>query len=173
MLSLPKKNIAYLLICGLGLLAIFLITFYSNYRTLNKLDNNIKKLNAKMERQNIFSPLFQELFQNIQFKQPEGLIFPQPAKLSQENTGKISPILQKIAVQNNLKIAEIVPDVDSSIDGSKHLMINIVMLGELIQLREFLFQLVGIPYLEHIEQIQIKSVEGAKEFRIKVWMAKE
>ena len=173
MLSFPKKSIAYLFICGLGLLAIFLITFYSNYRALNKLDNNIKELNAKVESQKIFSPLFQELFKKIQFKQPEGLTVPKPTKLAQEDAGKISPILQGIAVHNNLKIEEIVPDVDSSIDGSKHLMINIVMLGELIQLREFLFQLVGIPYLEHIEQIQIQSVEGAKEFRLKVWMAKE
>jgi hypothetical protein len=173
MLSFPKKSIAYLFICGLGLVAIFLITFYSNYRALNKLDNNIKELKAKIESQNIFQPLFQELFKKIQFKQPEGLTFPKPAKLSQEDAGKISPILQKIAVQNNLKIEEIVPDVDSSIDGSMYLMINITMLGELIQLREFLFQLGGIPYLAHIEQIQIQTVEGAKEFRLKVWMAKE
>ena len=172
-LALPKKNIIYLIFCGLGFLGIFLVTFYANYRSLDKIEKNIKELNARIENQKTFLPTFQELFKKIQFKQPEGLPFPKPEKLAQEDTGKISTILQEITVQNGLKIVEIAPDVDSSIDGSKHLMINMIMFGDLPQFRKFLFQLGGIPYLEHIEQVLIKTVEEGREFRLKIWMAKE
>jgi hypothetical protein len=172
-LALPKKNIVFLTFCGLGFLGIFLITLYANYRSLDRIEKNIKELKAKIESQKTFSPIFQELFKEIQFKPPEGLPFPEPKKLAREGTGKIATILQKVVNQSGLKIAEIVPDVDSSIDGSEHLMVNMVMLGELPQFRKLLFELGALPYLKHIGQIQIKTVEDAREFRLKVWMAKE
>jgi len=172
-LVLPRKNIIYLIFCGLGLLGIFLITFYANYRSLDKIEKNIKELQAKVESQKTFSPIFQELFREIQFKPPEGLPFPEPKKLAREETGRISMILQNVAGESGLKIAEIVPDVDSSIDASEHLMVNMTMFGDLSQLRTFLFNLGNLPYLEQIGQIQIKAVEDGREFRLKFWMAKK
>ena len=162
-----------MLFCGLGFLWIFLITFYADYRALNKLEKNIKELGTKIETQKTFSSIFQELFKDIQFKPPEGLPFPEPEKLDREQTGKIPKTLQKAAGESGLKIAEIVPDVDSSIDGSEHLMVNMTMFGSLPQFRKFLFKLGALPYLEHIGQIQIKTVEEVREFRLKVWMAKQ
>jgi len=172
-LALPRKNILYMLFCGLGFMGIFLITFYADYHSLNKLERHIKELQTKIENQKTFAPIFQELFKEIQFKPPKGLPFPEPEKLAREETVKISVVLQKAAVESGLKIAEIVPDVDSSIDGSEHLMVNITMLGSLPQFRKFLFKLGTLPYLEHIGQMQIKTVEEGREFRLKVWMAKQ
>ncbi len=171
-LSLPRKNIIVFLFCGMGILSIFLITFYSDYLTLDELDKKILELNTKIEIQKLYSPVFRELFRKIQFKLPEGLPFSKQEKVTQEDLPEISTVLQGIALQNNLKIEEISPDVDSLIDGSKHLMISMIIRGELLQLRKFLYQLGGIPYLAHIERLHIQTVEGGKEFRLKVWMAK-
>ena len=172
-LKLPKRSIVVILVCGAGLLGIFLLTLYANYRTLEKLETKIAGLNDQIKGQELFAPVFQELFKKIQIKKIGGIQFPEPAKLLRDDSGKILSILQDIALANELKVEAMAPDVDSSIDGSKHLMINIVLLGEFFELRKFLLQLMSIPYLEHIEQIKIKTVEGAKEFRLRVWLAKE
>ena len=173
LLTLPKKSILYVLISGVGVFAIIFLMFYSNYRTIDKLDLHIRRMKTQIEGQKKYAPLFQDLFKKIQFKKPEGLPFPEQAKLSEEDTGKISIVLQKLAEANNFIVKGIIPDVDSSIDGSKHLMISIIMMGEFLNLRNYMFQLVSIPQLEHIEQIQVQNVEELKEIRLKIWMAKE
>ena len=173
LLTLPKKSILYVLISGAGLFAIIFLMFYANYRTIDKLDSNIRGMKTQIEGQKKYVPLFQDLFKKIQFKKPEGLPFPEQAKLSEEDTGKISIIQQKLAEANDFTVKGIIPDVDSSIDGSTHLMISIIMMGEFLNLRNYLFQLVSIPQLEHIEHIQVQNVETSKEIRLKIWMAKE
>jgi len=173
LLSLPKKSILYALICGGALFAIIFLTFYSNYRTMEKQDLHIRNIKTQIEGQKKYAPLFQDLFKKIQFKKPGGLPFPEQAKLSEEDTGKISIVLQNLAEANDFMVKGIIPDVDSSIDGSKHLMISIIMVGEFLNFRNYLLQLVSIPQLEHIEQIQVQNVEESKEIRLKIWMAKE
>ncbi|MFC1798547.1 hypothetical protein ACFLZL_01925 [Thermodesulfobacteriota bacterium] len=170
---MSKKNILYLTVFGTTLLAIFLFTLFLNFRTLEKLSKKITHSNYQIESQQLFAPLYQNLLLKMQAKKPQGVPFPDEAKLAQEDTGKILSILQDIARANELRVEQLVPDVDSSIDGSKHLMININMLGEFLGLRKFLFELISIPYFEHIEQIKIQSVEGAKEIQLRIWMAKE
>lgn len=171
-MKLPKKSIIYLSVCSTGILAIFLITLYSNYRTLEKLDRRIANFKYRIESQQMFAPLYQNLLLKMQSKQPEGAAFPEEASLAQEDTGKILSILQEMARENELQVEQLVPDVDSSIDGSKHLMINIYMRGEFSGLRKFLLGLISIPYFEHIEQVSIQSVEGAKKIQLRIWMAK-
>ena len=172
-LSLPRNKILYALTCGLGLLAIFIVIFYSDYRNLAKLDKKIEELNAKIESQKLYSPVFQELFKRIRFKQPEELPFPKMEKLAREDIPKVATVLRGIAGQDNLKVEQISPDVESSINGSKHLMINLILKGDLPQLRKFLYHLGGIPYLEQIERLQIQTGEEGREFRLKIWMTKK
>jgi hypothetical protein len=50
---------------------------------------------------------------------------------------------------------------------------TVVMKGELFDLRNFLVLLGEVSYLEHIEQIQIRTTQDLKEIRLKLWMARE
>jgi len=36
-----------------------------------------------------------------------------------------------------------------------------------------LIRMEQIPYLKHVERVQIEPAEGVKEFRLKVWLALE
>jgi hypothetical protein len=40
-----------------------------------------------------------------------------------------------------------------------------------MKLRRFLFELEKLPYLEHVEEIQIQEALEGKEFRLKTWLA--
>ena len=65
------------------------------------------------------------------------------------------------------------PDVDSIIGGAGFLQMTVVMKGELFDLRNFMVLLGEVPYLEHIEQIQIRTAQDLKEIRLRLWMARE
>ncbi len=65
------------------------------------------------------------------------------------------------------------PDVDSLIGGAGFLKMTVVLKGELFDLHNFLVLLGEEPYLEHIEQIQIRTAQNLKEIRLKLWMARE
>lgn len=172
-LNLPRKSIIYLLVCGAGLAAMSVVILYANYRTLAGLEKNISRMKAQIENQEYLYPVFQELFKKLQFKKPEGLDLPKPARLPRDETEKLMRLLQDLAIQNRFAVAGISPDVDSTIDGSKHLMVNMVLRGEFLRLQPFLAKLVEIPCFEHIEQIRVQSVKGTKEIQLRILLAKE
>jgi len=172
-INLPKKNIIYLLVCGTTLLAVSIFLLIANYRMLSILDKNISRMKNQIDVQEFFSPVFKKLFNHLDFEEPEGLSLPKPLRMPREDTAKTLALLQEMAQKSRFKVEGISPDVDSTIDGSKHLMINIILQGDFLDLRSFLSQLIVIPYLEHIEQIKINSIKGTKEIRMRIWMSKE
>ena len=103
-LNLPKKSILYLIICAVGLFAIFMVTFFSNYLALGKLDREIDALTYKIEGQKLYAPVFQELFKGIQLELPKGIPFHKQTRLAREDTGKALAVLQDLVRANNLKI---------------------------------------------------------------------
>ena len=46
-----------------------------------------------------------------------------------------------------------------------------VVKGKIFSFREFFIEIGKLPYLEHVEEIQIQPAEGVKEFSLKVWLA--
>jgi len=45
--------------------------------------------------------------------------------------------------------------------------------GAFMDFRDFLVDLGTVPSLEVIEEIQIRAIEGSREFKIKIWMAQK
>jgi len=137
------------------------------------LDKNIKQLNTKIETQKLLLPLFQKMLTEIDLKLPEGVAFPKGEKLTQEKAESIVSVFHELAGRSGLKVVEVSPDVESTLNGSGFLLMNVVVKGDFFKLREFLVALGGLPYLEKIEQIKLKNIEGGKEIRLKIWLVKE
>ncbi|MBU4287617.1 MAG: hypothetical protein KKI12_05525, partial [Proteobacteria bacterium] len=51
------------------------------------------------------------------------------------------------------------------------LVVNTFVKGSFFDFRKFLVNLGGIPYLEHIEKIDIKRTMEGREFRLKILVA--
>jgi len=171
--QLPTRSIAFLLICAGGLLTFFLLVIYPQRISLAEADLEIEKLKGRIEEQKILYPVFQDLLRKTRLKVTEGLPFPEKVKMKRDDTAKIWSIFQEIAQKSGLTIEDIVPDVSSLIGSSGYFKMNLVVQGEFLDLRNFLLQLGELPYLEHIEKIRIRSIQGAKEIRLKIWMAQE
>jgi len=156
-----------------GLLALLLISIFPRYITLAQMDKQIATLNADIEEQKILYPVFKDLLKKALHKAPEGLPFPEKVKLERDKTDKIALTFQELAKKSNLKIEEIIIDVDSLIDDSGFLMLNVAVQGDVFDLRNFLVKLGEIQYIEHIERVQIRTVDKSKEMRLKLWIARE
>jgi nitrous oxide reductase len=103
------------------------------------------------------------------------LPFPEKEKLKRNEFGKISSTLQEIAQRENLNLVEVTPDIDSLIDDSGHLKMYVRLEGSFFDLHNFLIRLGEIPYLEHIEQLQIRTDQTSEDLGIslKIWLARD
>ena len=70
------------------------------------------------------------------------------------------------------EIEKIITDADSLIDDSGFLMLNVAVKGDVFDLRHFLVKLGEIQYIEHIERVQIRTLDKNKEMRLKLWIAR-
>ncbi len=159
--------------CLCVLLFFFLLVIYPQHISLAEADLDIKKLKVRIEEQKILYPIFQNLLKKTRVKDTESLPFPKKTKLMHNETAKISSIFNEIAQKSNLILKEIIPDVDALIGGSEYLKLNLTVKGEFLDLRNFMLHLGELPYLEHIERIQIRSVQDSKEISFKIFLARE
>jgi len=168
-----QRSLFYFALFGVVILVIILLLIYPDYRTLAALDINIKQLNTKIETQNLLFPLFQKMLTEIHLKIPEGATFPKEEKLTQEKAESIVSVFHELAGKSGLKVVEASPDVESTLNGSGFLLMNVVVKGDFFKLREFLLELGNLPYLEKIEQIKLINIDSGKEVRLKIWLVKE
>ncbi len=171
--KLPAKINTYLLIGAAGLAAFFIFVIYPYHRSLANADLDIQTIKARIEEQKILYPVFMDLLKKARMKESKGLPFPENEKLSRDDAGKISDIFQDVAKKSNFMLKHIVPDTDSLAEGSEHLKVTLVITGDFPEFRKFLVALGEVPYLEHVERIQIRTVKNYKEISLKVWLAQE
>jgi len=172
-LKLPARSGAFLLICGGGLLAFILLVIYPLQTSLAEADMEIRALKGRIEEQKILYPVFQDLMKKARFKRTAGLPFPNKVRLKRDDTVKIVAIFRKIAQKNQFTLVDINTDIDSLIDNSGYLKIDLSVEGNFFALRNFLLNLGELPYLEYIERIQIRSAQETKAINLRVWLAQE
>lgn len=171
--KLPTRNMMIIIIFGAGLLVFILLSVFPNYIAYSNINHKISVLKDQIEEQKILSPIFEDLSEKAQFEEPDSLPFPKKEKLSKYATSKISSVIQKIILGNNYKLESIVTDVDALMKGSGHFKISIVMQGEFMNLRNVVLQLGTLPYLDHIELIQINNYNEINQVRLEIWIAQE
>jgi hypothetical protein len=171
--GLPAQSLLYLLICAGGIIGFFLLAIHPYHKYLADLDRKIKTIEAQMEAQKRLFPLYKDLLKKVSITKKHPLPFPRKDKFDREKTDEISNIFEEMARKSNLSPVNIVPDVTSLVQGSGLLSISLRMKGDFFQFRDFLTRLGGMPFLEHIEEIQIQPAGEIKEFGMKVWIALE
>jgi hypothetical protein len=157
--------------CVCGILGFLIFAVYPNQKSLASLDMEIKTIEGQIEEQKILFPVYENLLEKGKFKKPGAFPFPQKAKLGRHEIERISLIFGEKAGKNNLSLVDVIPDVESLSEGSEVLTVNLLMKGNLLDLRGFLIHLGEIPYVENIEEIKIQPAEGEKDFRLKVSLA--
>ncbi|MFC1875905.1 hypothetical protein ACFL2E_01320 [Thermodesulfobacteriota bacterium] len=171
--KLPTKNIMVIILFGGGIIFFVLLSIFPNYITYSNIENEINTLKNQIEEQKILSPIFTDLSNKARFEDSKSLPFPKKEKLSKNETGNISGIIQDIILLNDFKLNSILTDVGGLMDGSGMLKISIEISGDFMNLRDLILQLGTLPYLEHIENIRIDNANNKEKILLKLWIAQE
>ena len=138
-----------------------------------ELDRDIENLQSRIEEQKILSPVFKSLFAKTKTTEPQNLPAPNRTKLTRAEISGVPKRLQQLAAAHRLNVREIVPEVNTLTDASGRFLIRFAATGEFSDLRGLLIDLGALPYFESVEEIDIRAVEGGREFGLKIWMARE
>ncbi len=171
--KLPTKNVMVVILIGGGILLFVLLSVFPNYIAYSNIDHEITTLKNQIEEQKILSPIYADLSEKANFKDPENLPFPKKEKLSKNETGNISAIIQDIIRLNDFKLDSILTDVGGLMDGSGMLKMSVEMTGDFMNLRDMILQLGRLPYLAHIETIRVDNADNKQKILLKLWIAQE
>lgn len=165
------KSYRYLIGCVCVVLGFVLFGIFPNYQTHVAMDRQIAKIREEIAEQRALFPLFQKLLAEAQSDAPSDLPFPKKAKLPKNETGGISLFFQKLARDYGFEVINITPDIITMTGSSGLIRLDMVITGRFADLRSLLLRMGEIPYMEHIESIDIHAVGEKKEIRLIFWIA--
>jgi len=171
--AIPTQTLSYLVILGGGVVLFVLLAILPAHRDSAALDFQIENIQTKIEEQKILSPVFESLLKKAQLKPPEGLVITPKGKLKSGDSAKAGDDIKALAAESRLTLVEFKPAVETLINRSGFLMVDLELRGEFIHLHPFLLDMVQLPYLEQIEQITIRSARDTREIKIRIWLASE
>jgi len=171
--KIPSRNIFVILVFGGGVLLFIMLAIFPNYISYNSIVHDINSLKSQIEEQKILSPIYEDLSDKATFEEPRNLPFPEPQKLSKYDTNKISSIIQGIVEINGFTLKSIDTDVEGLMSESGILKLSVSMTGDFMEFRNVLIGLGSLPYLAHIEVIQINSFQEQTKIMLKIWIAQE
>lgn len=171
--ALPAQTLSYIIILGGGVILFLLLAILPAHKETAALDFEIDNVNLKLEEQKILTPVYESLLKKAQVKPPEGLNFVPKQKLKTDDTRTVAAKFNELAKNSRLTLVRFTPAVETLINRSGYLMVDIELRGEFIDLHPFLLELCQLPYLEQIEEITIRSVRDTREMEIRLWLASE
>jgi len=169
-IKFPRRSIIYLLICGTGVLVFLLAGIYPSYRHMVRIDGSIADLKAQIEEQRVLFPIYQKLRGGLAPENLKAQSSPPKSGLPARQMDNLSPIFGELAANCGLEVSAVTPDVRSLTQNSSFLSVGLALKGNFFELRKFLLELVNLPYLGNIEELEIREGSGGKEYFLKVWL---
>lgn len=170
---LPPQTLILMVLCGAGVLAFLLWVILPARQLSAELDRDIASLQSRIEEQKVLSPVFKSLFAKTKAAEPQSLPAPARTKLTRDEIAGVPKRLKQLAASHHLDVRAIVPEVNTLTDASNRFLTKVTAAGRFEDLRGFLIDAGALPYFESIEEIDIRAVEGGREFELKIWMARE
>jgi hypothetical protein len=164
------QSVLIFVICAVGILAFLFLIIFPSQKNAAELDKEIDALNTRIEEQRILTPVFHSLLNRAKTAPPSALPSPEKTKLTHGDMNTISKVFQDIAARHNLTLEEVKTDVSSMMQDSGYLMMRLRLSGNFYKFRDFLVDLGSLPFLEHIEEIDIRPLKAARELDIKLWL---
>ena len=171
--KLPSHSILYLMLCGGGVLAFILLAILPYKQALGRMDKDIQDITAQINEQKVLQPIFKDLLNQLKAESPQGLPSTPKSKLGRNDADKWAAIFQKMARSSHLRLNNFTPDLNTFVDNTGVFKVTLIVSGDFLDIRPFFLKLIQIPYLEHIEQVAVRTSENIKEANFMIWMTQE
>jgi len=172
---LPTQSLVYCFICGAGIIVFIFLIIIPSQKTSAELDRDIKNINDQIEEQRILRPVFDSLLKRAKKEDSTDspLTQTQAFKPASGDINAITDLLREIAQSHDLVMKDISTDVTALMKNTGTMLMQINITGDFMKFRDFLIDLSAISVLEQIEEIQIRAVEGTREFDLKIRMTQK
>lgn len=170
---LPTQSLINILLCGAAVTLFVFLIIIPNQNLADELDQEIDKLNDRIEQQRILRPVFNSLLQRAKTDLATDLPAVKTKKLARGEFNTISKVLQDMAGRYGLQIEDIRTDANEIMNDTGYMLIRVHLTGEFMKFREFLMDMGTIASLEQIEEIIIRAIEGNREYKLKIWLVQQ
>ena len=169
--KIPKQTILSIGLCAGIIVAFLALAVYPKQRSLAGLNQQMEGIENQLKEQKMLLPLYENLSEIARFQKPRALPSPRKGKLELHETERLSSLFDAMARKSRLTLVDAIPDIQSLVQGPESLSVNILLKGDFSDLRSFLLALGGVPALQRVEEIRIKSAEKTQDMIIRVSMA--
>lgn len=169
--DLPKQSLTYI---GLGVIAILLFILLGIFpagKSLADLDARTTEVKYRIEEQQALAPFYQPLKDRSGKEDLKFLPLPAKGSLPHAMISTIPAVFGDAARSSGMSLVSASPQLSAVAGGAQTLPVNVTLRGNFFNFRKFLISIGGIPYVQHIEEISIQEVPGAREFMLKILVA--
>jgi hypothetical protein len=168
-LNIPKymkQSIFLLTICA-GILIVFVLVFIMpSKKEMAKLDFEIGAAKFKVETQEKLDPLYRGLQEKLK-KIDNKASLPPTQPIAKSQLGNFSGTVSGMAQKSKLVLLSVYPETSSSIEPGVAVY-NASLRGNFVDFRNFLKEIGSLPYLDKIEDIQVNTGSGVRQFNVKM-----
>ena len=167
----PERRLFLVVLCFGGILGFYLMSILPHQQAAERLDSQIDALKTQIDEQKLLGPIYSRFTRLLGETQPESmgdLPFPAPGRLTPEQVAGIEPLFRQLAEQSQLKVRHIGSDLNSMISETGELKFSIEILGAFSKLRGFILKLGELPYLTHIERIEVRRETGIRDLHMEL-----
>ena len=169
--AIPSKSVSYLIIFGGIIIIVILIGVIPFHRYNANRNQEVESIQSQIAEQKEFQQIYKSLKNIAGTERVHKLPNPQKAKLPRLDVDKFQDVFRAEAKKSGLLTTSLMPDMKTITTGSSAILFNATTTGEFANFRELLLNLGALPYIDTIEEINIKQHEDAMEFKLKIWVA--
>ncbi|MBU0545216.1 MAG: hypothetical protein KKH97_07750 [Proteobacteria bacterium] len=170
-IKIPRDSINYILLCLAGILIFILVGIVPAGIKMGRLVAKTADVKFRIEEQRALAPLYKSMQGRIEQKVSEVLPLPAKGKLELAMIDTLPAAFRTTAKMSGMSLVSAIPNLNELTGDDQFLSVSAVLQGDFVNLRKFLINLGGVPYVHHIEEISIRQKPDTKEFSLKIWVA--
>ena len=170
-ISANRRALAYILFSAIVLGAMFFLGIMPTRQQIADAGKKTEQLKARIEKQEIFHPLYRRLQEKLAAEQKADVADQMPASGATEFTiDNVSKILADTAVSAGIPENSFSPAPASMRRGSDRLLVHGQMQGNYLNFRDFLTALVTAPDFQGFEMLEVQSGKRHPKYRMQIWV---
>lgn len=169
--KIPAKTSGYMLLCGAIIVLVVGLGIFPLSRYNSSRSQAVEKIEKQINEQKELAEVYQLIRKASEKKQIHDLPNPARTRLSRQDADKFQDSFQAEVAKSGLMTVSLIPDVKTMAAESRSLLYHATIKGEFAKFRGLLIGLGALPYVDRIDEINIKQNSDSMEFELKIWLA--
>jgi hypothetical protein len=167
-LKIPGQSIAYIVLCVIGLSILLLGGIVPASRAIDGLNEDIALMKSRIEKQKVLVPMAASLRKQLTDKKPDILPLPVEGKLSPSQLNTLPAVFRTAAKASGMKLLSALPNVNALAGNAQVITVDVNLRGDFSAFRKFLLHVGGMPYVHHVEEIEVQADPKNRDYKVKI-----